>query len=254
MVELAGIVLAAGAGTRLRPLTTVRPKALCTVAAVALVDHAIGRLRQLTPSIAVNVHYQPDAMLSHLSRRPVHVSHEKEAALGSSGALGFLKDWIGGRAVLVTNADTWMADGLRSFFEGWDGVRTRLLVEPNTERPDFDGRWRYVGAALMPWTDVAGLSAEFGGLYSQRWRDRHAAGLVEFLPATGKCVPCDTPAEYLHANLVATDGGNSVEAGATIEGAVQRSVIWADASVKSDESLVEAVRANDDLTLYPFRP
>ncbi|MGN6693052.1 MAG: sugar phosphate nucleotidyltransferase, partial [Aquihabitans sp.] len=45
--DLAGVVLAAGAGTRLRPLTIERPKALCPVADVPLVDLALDRLRPL---------------------------------------------------------------------------------------------------------------------------------------------------------------------------------------------------------------
>ena len=55
--ELAAVVLAAGAGTRLRPLTDILPKALCPVDNVALVDLAIDRVRPLTQRIAVNVHH-----------------------------------------------------------------------------------------------------------------------------------------------------------------------------------------------------
>ncbi|HLF41375.1 MAG TPA: sugar phosphate nucleotidyltransferase, partial [Acidimicrobiia bacterium] len=51
----AGVVLAAGLGTRLRPLTDLRPKALCPVGNVALVDLALARLDGLCPDVAVNI-------------------------------------------------------------------------------------------------------------------------------------------------------------------------------------------------------
>ena len=65
--SLAAVVLAAGAGARLRPLTRIRPKALCPVANVPLVDGAIDRARHVTPSVAVNVHHGR-ALLEALGR------------------------------------------------------------------------------------------------------------------------------------------------------------------------------------------
>ena len=55
--ELAAVVLAAGAGTRLRPLTWLRPKALCPVENVPLVDLTVGWARVITSAVAVNVHH-----------------------------------------------------------------------------------------------------------------------------------------------------------------------------------------------------
>lgn len=52
MTRLAGIVLAAGAGTRLHPLTALRPKALCPVGSVPLVDLALARIADLRGWIA----------------------------------------------------------------------------------------------------------------------------------------------------------------------------------------------------------
>src|SRR5437899_7509029 len=105
---LAGIVLAAGAGTRLAPLTRLRPKALCPVGNVPLVDLAVDRVRRITPSVAVNVHHGRSVMERHLTGR-VHLSVEPDVALGTAGGVGFLHDWIAGRPALVTNADAWLA-------------------------------------------------------------------------------------------------------------------------------------------------
>ena len=65
--DLCGVVLAAGSGTRLRPLTLELPKALCPVGDVPLVDLALERLRRLGISdLAVNVHSFPYAMTAYL--------------------------------------------------------------------------------------------------------------------------------------------------------------------------------------------
>src|SRR3954469_6391145 len=90
---MAGVVLAAGAGSRLRPLTLVRPKPLCPVGGVPLVDLALARLAPVGGERAVNVHHGREAMEAHLRGR-VHLSVERERALGTAGALGALRDWL----------------------------------------------------------------------------------------------------------------------------------------------------------------
>ena len=140
----AAVVLAAGAGTRLRPLTDILPKALCPVGNVALVDLAIDRVRPLTGRIAVNVHHKRALLEAHLDGR-VHVSVEEPEALGTAGAVGKLRDWIDGRPAVVVNADAWHRFDLTSLVEGWDGERVRLLVVEDRDRGDF-GPWRFCGA------------------------------------------------------------------------------------------------------------
>src|SRR5690349_194199 len=125
--DLAAVVLAAGAGTRLRPLTLVRPKALCPVDNVPLVDLAIGSASTVAEAIAVNVHHGRPVMESHLAGR-VHLSIEEREALGTAGGVANLKDWVGGRNALVLNADAWHDADLVAFVRGWDGERVRLLI------------------------------------------------------------------------------------------------------------------------------
>ena len=250
--EPAAVVLAAGAGTRLRPLTDFRPKALCPVDNVALVDLALDRVRPLTGRIAVNVHHGRDQMEAHLAGRGVHLSLEQPEALGTAGALGRLREWIDGRPTVVANADAWHRFDLSGLLEGWDGERVRLLVVEDHPRGDF-GPWRYCGAALMPWPEVEPLPATPAGLYELSWRRAWAEGRLELLPRSGPFFDCGTPAAYLAANLAASGGRSVVGVGARIDGELIRSVVWPDGVVRRGERLVECIRVGESLTVEPGR-
>ena len=67
--DLVAVVLAAGAGTRLRPLTDERPKAMCPVGNVALVDHALARVSAVTTVVAVNAHRSQPGLVTHVEGR-----------------------------------------------------------------------------------------------------------------------------------------------------------------------------------------
>lgn len=197
MTGRVGVVLAAGLGTRLRPLTDVRPKALWPVGGVPLVDLAIARVAPWVDEVAVNVHAGREQMEAHLAGRGVHLSVENEL-LGTAGALGKLKGWIDGRAVLVSNADAWHRFDLGVLVDGWDGLRPRLLVVRDEARGDF-GPWRYVGTALLPWADVASLEPVPSGLYEKCWRGRD----VDLCPVEGEFFDCGTLSDYQAANVAA---------------------------------------------------
>lgn len=245
--ELAAVVLAAGAGTRLRPLTDILPKALCPVDNVALVDLAIDRVRPLTPRVAVNVHHGRALLEPHLAGR-VHLSVEEPEALGTAGAIGNLRDWIGGRATIVANADAWHRFDLSVLVEGWDAERVRLLVVDDPDRGDF-GRWRHCGASIMPWSEARRLPAVFGGLYRSCWGPRWAEGRLDLVACSGPYFDCGTPADYLAANLAASGGRSVVGKDARVEGELVRSVVWPGGVVRRGERLVDAIRAGSDLTV-----
>lgn len=247
------MVLAAGAGTRLAPLTRLRPKALCPVGDRPLVDHAVARAASVAGEVAVNVHHARERMEAHLASpvagTTVHVSVEEGRARGTAGALGLLRDWLAGRPALVTNADAWLAVDLVPFVAGWDGERTRLLCVEDPGRGDF-GPLRYCGVALMPWSVVGALGPEPSGLYEVAWRHARLAGTLDLVVHDGPFVDCGTVADYLAANLDWSGGRSVVGEGATIgEGAeLVRSVVWPGAEVAPGERLADAVRA-DDLTV-----
>lgn len=245
MSALAGVVLAAGHGTRLRPLTLMRPKALCPVDRRPLVDLALERVEPATgvgpDHVAVNAHALGDQLRSHVGDR-AHISHEQPEALGTAGALGALRGWLDGRDVLVANADAYLSGNVSPLVSGWDRERCRLLVVPAAGHGDFDGQ-RYVGMCLLPWRLVARLRPEVSGLYEVLWRGEHAAGRLEPMPFSGTAVDCGTPADYLRANLHASGGRSVVGGGAVVEGTLDRCVVWDGAYVGPEERLVECVRA-----------
>ncbi|MDP9023689.1 MAG: NTP transferase domain-containing protein [Actinomycetota bacterium] len=251
--DLVGVVLAAGAGTRLRPLTHVRPKALCPVDNVALVDRALARLRPVVKRIAVNVCHGRDQLEAHLAARGVHVSIEAPQALGTAGALGQLRDWVDGRDVLVLNVDVYHPHALDSFVAGWDRSRVRLLTVRDLPRADFDGR-RYCGAAVLPWTVVRDIPAERLGLHQAVFAPHADTGRLELVESTVAYFDCGTPGEYLAANLAASGGESVIGEGAVIEGEVVRSVVWPGARVRPGERLVDAIRATDDITVHVHGP
>jgi len=241
---LAGVVLAAGAGLRLRPLTLLRPKPLCPVGDVPLVDLALARVRAVVDDVAVNVHHGRAAMEFHLTGR-AHLSIEEGSALGTAGALGLLRGWVDGRAAVVVNADAWCPAGLEPLVDGWDGERIRLLLVGD----DVLTPVSRVAGALMPWAELSGLEALPSGLYERCWWPAATAGRLEVVRDDGPFVDCGTPAQYLAANLLASGGASVVGAGARVEGALDRCVVWSEGVVWPYESLTCAIRMTDVATV-----
>lgn len=235
--SLAGVALGAGAGRRLRPLTLERPKVLCPVAGVSLIDHALTRLRAVTESFAVNAHVSQTQLIDHVHALGAHLSPESPNALGTGGALGALRDWIDGRPTIVVNGDTWCPGGLDRLVDGWDGTSIRILIGG---REPLGPRARIAGAA-MPWADVARLEAVPSGLWEVSWRRALSEGRVESVAHDGPFVDCADPADYLRANLLAA-GGSSIASDAVVDGQVVDSVVWPGARVRSNERLWRAIR------------
>ena len=243
---LAGVALAAGGGTRLRPLTLRRPKPLCPVGDRALLDWALEALGTAVDASAVNVHHHADQVVEHLAHRVdlggsrVHVAHEPERPLGTAGAIGALRGWLDGRGALIVNADTWHRAELGEFVAGWDGERVRLLT---STRPPF-GPGSGVVASIVPWDRVRGLAAEPSGLWEVLWRGELAAGRLDAVHHEGPVVDCGTPVDYLRANLTWSGGSSVVGEGAQVLGRVERSVIWPGVTVAEGEVLVDAIRGD----------
>jgi NDP-sugar pyrophosphorylase family protein len=238
--ELVGVVLAAGAGTRLRPLTLERPKAMCPVGNVPLVDRAIARVAPYVRSIAVNAHVSQSLLVEHVRGR-AHVSIEDPHRLATAGAVGHLRAWIEGAPVLLHNADTLVDDDLSALLDGWTGERPRLLVRDVGGPSDF-GHLHYLGISLLPGPIAARMPDARAGLYDLVWHPAHERGELETVQARGVSIDCGTPADYLRANLHVSGGVSVIADDAVVEGRVTRCVVWPGARVEADEDLVDVIR------------
>jgi N-acetyl-alpha-D-muramate 1-phosphate uridylyltransferase len=271
VTDLCAVVLAAGVGLRLRPLTERLAKALCPVGNVPLLDLALARVETLRiADVAVNASYLADQVVTHVGAR-AHLSVEPDGPLGTAGALGQLRDWIDGRGVLVANADAYLSpDDVGGFLDGWDGRTVRLLGVPTT--PDDVNRFgehKFAGMSLLPWHRVKDLPAEPSALVGTVWRPAEAAGELEVVPYDGRYLDTGTPADYLAANVDAAGEANLVSPGATVTGRCERSVVgagavvagdltrsvvWPGGRVEAGEHLVDAVRVGADLTVTAPAP
>lgn len=135
------MVMAAGLGKRMRPLTATRPKPLVDVAGKPLIDHVFDRLRSAGVGRAiVNVHYFADQLEAHLRARvkdmELLISDERAQLMETGGGLVQARGLIGDKPFLCINSDNLWVDGpsdaIRQLAAGWDDDRmdALLLVVP----------------------------------------------------------------------------------------------------------------------------
>ena len=131
------MVMAAGKGTRMMPLTADRPKPLVKVAGTTLLDHVLDQLRSAgVGKIVVNVHYLPDQIEAHLAAHAadfaVTVSDERELLRDTGGGLIQALPKIGADPFYCVNADNWWVDeggnALIDMAEAWDAERMDVLM------------------------------------------------------------------------------------------------------------------------------
>ena len=143
------MVLAAGIGTRMRPLTDDRPKALVEVGGCALIDHMLDRLADAGVTRAVvNVHAFADRLEAHLTgrRKPrLFVSDERACVLETGGGLKQARPLLGEAPIFVANIDSvWIEQGepaLAALGRAFDPERMDacLLLTPTGRALGFDG-------------------------------------------------------------------------------------------------------------------
>lgn len=144
------MVMAAGLGKRMRPLTATRPKPLVEVAGKALIDHVLDRLRAAgVEQVVVNVHYLADALEAHLAARASHlgvtISDERTLLLETGGGLVQAAPMIVEDTFLVVNSDNlWIdgpADSLRLLASHWreDEMDALLLLIPHARASNNAG-------------------------------------------------------------------------------------------------------------------
>lgn len=130
------MVLSAGLGKRMRPLTATRPKPLVQVAGKPLIDHCLDKLDEAGVARAVvNVHYLPDAMEAHLARRgtpQIAISDERAQLLETGGGMVKALPLIGSDPFFALNSDNIWLDGPRDVFQhlsnNWDAEQMDALL------------------------------------------------------------------------------------------------------------------------------
>jgi MurNAc alpha-1-phosphate uridylyltransferase len=143
------MVLAAGLGTRMRPLTDDRPKALVEVGGRALIDHVLDRLADAGVTRAVvNVHWFADRLEAHLAARgrgpEITISDERAELLETGGGLKKAMPLLGDDPVFVANIDSvWTdrGDALATLAALWDPERmdAALLLARREGAIGFEG-------------------------------------------------------------------------------------------------------------------
>ena len=145
------IVLAAGQGERMRPLTLRVPKPLVPLAGRPLIDHVLDRLAEAGVETAiVNVHYLPDLLEAHLRRRSgrpsIVISDERKELLDTGGGVVKTLPLLAGGPFFVHNSDSVWAEGtiptLSAMATLWDPERMDclLLLAPLATSLGFGGR------------------------------------------------------------------------------------------------------------------
>jgi len=244
------MVLAAGLGVRMRPLTNDRPKALVVVAGRTLIDHALNRLVEAGVETAVvNVHAFADQLQAHLARRTtprILISDERAEALETGGGLKKAIPLLGESPVWVCNIDApWIeygASALDAVAAAFDPARMDvcLLLAPTAESIGFhntadgantgdvfrdpDGRVRfkapgeaapflYVGFHITKLDVVAdGPAGPFGLL--PVWKGLEAKGRIFGATSPGLWMHVGTPEGLVAAETIyAAQPADGAEAG-----------------------------------------
>ena len=144
------MVLSAGLGTRMRPLTEKMPKPLVEVGSKALIDHVLDRLAESGVERAVvNVHHFAEQIERHLAARikpKIVISDERGLLLGTGGAVVKALPELGNAPFFHVNSDTIWIDGVKPnlarLAETFDAVAmdALLLLAPTTGSIGYAGR------------------------------------------------------------------------------------------------------------------
>ncbi|MGL4635245.1 MAG: nucleotidyltransferase family protein [Beijerinckiaceae bacterium] len=130
------MVLAAGLGTRMRPITNTMPKPLIPVAGKALIDYILDYCRAAgVQQTVVNVHYFAEQMEAHLAdvKSPrIVISDERAALLDSGGGIKKALPHLGQNPFFIMNADAIWVDGptpsLTRLSDYWDPEKMDILL------------------------------------------------------------------------------------------------------------------------------
>jgi MurNAc alpha-1-phosphate uridylyltransferase len=156
-VPRSAMILAAGLGTRMRPLTDKVPKPLVPVGGKPLINHVLDRLAAVGVETAVvNVHHFADQIEQHLKPRrapKIVISDERESVLGTGGGVVKALPVLGGAPFFLVNSDTLWIDGVKPNLERLaaafrpERMDALLLLAPTATSVGYAGRGDFSMAA-----------------------------------------------------------------------------------------------------------
>ena len=197
-VPKTAMVMAAGLGKRMRPLTATRPKPLVEVAGAALIDHVLNRLSAAGVTHAVvNVHYLADALEAHLKRHnhglDIAISDERAKLLETGGGLIKALPLIDADPFIQVNSDNFWVDGPVDTFgllaERWneDKMDALLLLVPLARANCHGGKGDF--------------HMDAGGLISRRKVGRIAPFVWTGVQMLSKRLIANPPADAFSTNV-----------------------------------------------------
>lgn len=232
-MSIKGLVLAAGFGTRLRPVTSFFPKPMLPVANMPIVDFGLSRLSTIgIKDVAVNLHYMPEAVKNYLVGQQRFdqniIFSEEPNILGTGGGVKAIREWVGANDLCVTNGDTVLLADLKEIVkvhQAGDALVTLALIpvsDPGRFSPvavDSAGKVVDIGEHLGAYPDRIGVFVGFYILSSKLFdempdRDHFCMVNDVWLPllkkkpgsilaqfVKGEFFDMGTPKDYLAANL-----------------------------------------------------
>ena len=230
------MVMAAGLGKRMRPLTATRPKPLIEVAGKPLIDHVLDRLRAAgVKNVVVNVHYLADALEAHLARAAdgldVTISDERDLLLETGGGLVRAQGMIGSDPFLAINSDNLWVDGpadtLKLLASHWDGAKmdALLLLVPQARAMNHKG--------------LGDFHMDRAGQLRRRGRSRVAPFVYTGVQMISKALLKDAPEGAFSTNIL---WDKAIAAGRCF-GAVHQG-LWFDVGAPESIRATEQVLAN----------
>lgn len=143
------MVMAAGLGKRMRPLTASRPKPMVRVAGKPLIDHTLDRLAEAgIANAVVNVHYLPDSLIAHVGARKVPrciVSDERDLLLETGGGMVKAQPLLPDPFFCLNSDNVWLDGPVNAFAQLsriWDPVAmdALLLLVPHAGARHYRGK------------------------------------------------------------------------------------------------------------------
>jgi len=273
------LVLTAGLGTRLRPLTDVRAKPAMPVAGEPLIRRIIcGLVSQGVDDLVLNLHHGPETLTAvvgdgrDLGAR-VRYSWEHPRVLGSAGGPRLARPIIGADTFLIVNGDTLTDVNLSQLVDAHDasGALVTLALVPNREfmryggvrmdpggrvagfvrrGPSSAGSFHYIGVQIAAGRVFDGVqpgeaASSIGGVYDALIASRPEA--VRGVVTGAEFWDVGTPADYWRTSnaFLAKEGAASPSIGrrARIDPAarVMRSILWDDVEVGPDAVIDECI-------------